>query len=158
MIWRYFPFGRLAVFAAMAMAFPAAAEAPKEEAAVYSNLCHSAATGDLNRERLVLLSFFGGHFVIFQRTAGVLLPPDMGKARIVGDSLSFEVKPSEGPSLSFVGTVTPQEIAGQLQYSWDGGRSERRELRWKRRALDAEVLPPCGTGPEAEPQPGQNGK
>lgn len=144
---------RLRRLLASAIAFASAccgsalAEVPQEDVSVYSDLCYSERTGDVNRDRLMLVHAFGQYYVVFQTGMGVLQPPVMGQAKIVGDDISFELKRPDGKPSSFSGTIQPQEIVGTFsdeRISGAGGKT----FRLPRKTLDGyRVLPACGAPP-----------
>jgi hypothetical protein len=139
----------------LAGCWPAAAEAPQENTALYSGLCFSKITGDVNRDRLMLLHVFGQYYVVFQSGLGVLTPPTMTQAKVVGDDISFELKPSDGRPASFSGTIMPREIVGQFADRRTSDEAGSTTFRWPRKALDDMTLPPCYEGPYPVPDSGQ---
>ncbi|MBS0547977.1 MAG: hypothetical protein JSR24_09515 [Proteobacteria bacterium] len=135
--------GRRVVIGAVALPFllgtSVSAEAPKEDVSVYSDLCYSPSSGDVNRDRLMLIHAFGQYYVVFQSGGGVLQPPVMVNAKVVGDDFSFELRPDSGRPVTFTGTIQPQEIFG----IFSGVRAEE-TIRLPRRSLDDyPKLPPC---------------
>ena len=108
-------------------------EPRKTEAALYSNLCHSAKGGQQG-ERLLLINSYTTFHVVYQE-ANIYLAPAIGIAKIFDDKIAFQVQSQSGEIRSFAGTVSPDSITGRFV----GGA----EIRWDRISADRRTQPAC---------------
>jgi hypothetical protein len=118
-----------------------AAQAPKEEVAIYSAMCVHP-EGDLLEDRVILVKSFGDYYVLFQTSGGWAQPPFLGPAVIAGSSFNVEVHLRGEAPTSFHGTITPQEITGGFL---NGRKNSFGSpiYHWKRKSIDPYTVPDC---------------
>ena len=119
----------------------ASSEQSRERLAIYSNFCYHVEAGDLLGTRIILLQDYGAdpHFIIFQQAEGDPTEPRIGRSEIRGGAIQFEVDLGQPQHHRFSGTITPQSITGQLQYSG----AKPRKMRLLRQPNTIDPTPDC---------------
>ena len=103
---------------------------------VYSQLCYSAQSGDVDGFRIVLLRLPEGDSVFFEEADGAIMEPLIGNAMIdpKTSEISFEIRvpniPSDDP-IRFRGTIDSDNLTGTLL--WRGGAGGTHDLQLPRR-------------------------
>ena len=134
------------VLFASALHWPAHAQAPKDEAAYYTDACYHPETGDLLGDRLALVKSSDGYVVRFQSAEGELGREMKGKAAVNDGMLSFDVDTADGKRLPFKGKVTPQEITGRFGNNRPSAIGKP-DVHWRRVGINEFNIGPCKAGP-----------
>ncbi|HTR84723.1 MAG TPA: hypothetical protein VMI56_09600 [Reyranella sp.] len=118
----------------------AAAEAPREDWARYSNVCVSPATGDTRGAELLFERVQGSFQMRFRDATGEPHDPLPTALELIGDNLKFDVQ-RNGRRATFAGTITPQEVSGVLSLGAEDKFPET--LHLQRRPTEFHGYPDC---------------
>lgn len=119
--------------------WPAAAQAPDADKAIYMDACFVKATGETRGQAFQVSKSQGAFKLVFQDFRGYPRPPVDAVGEIVGSKITFEAK-IVGLPVRFEGTITPQEIRGRFSNA-DNDKHYDMEVRWP-------ILPPGKSMPD----------
>lgn len=104
---------RIAVFTLTGLLLMSAPATAKDVITIYSNVCYHEESGDLAGELIILLRQYGVTHVVYQRTGGVMMPPDhVIAAKLEAARIDFQL---EG-GFRFSGRVSKKEIIGWFSH------------------------------------------
>lgn len=104
-----------------------AAEQGVRGVAVYSDICVHPESGDLLGDRVVVMRFVDGDYVLFQTAEGVIAAPQVAKATVDlrGGDIRFSVLEAEKVIANFKGKMTSSTLTGSFDNGWKNRFGEK---------------------------------
>jgi hypothetical protein len=115
-----------------------------ESVVVYSDLCYHSESGDVLGNRVVVMRFKEGDYVLFQTAEGEIGAPQFGEAVITSrsDEIVFKIKASEKVIATFNGRMSGQFLTGTFDKGWEN-RSGEKTFRLPRIVGRQRSFPEC---------------